>query len=215
MEKPSLYVQLAEDIKSYIPAHALAPGDRLPSIQELCQMFKVSHATVRAALNLLTQEGVVESRPRWGLFVGQAREGRAAEPRDKVIALLLSGQESAYEAGIIRGVMEQSLKAGYQTIVASNGSDIAVMSYDDISARYFDPLLSSVRQDPHGMGIEATRILLEQIRSGNAGPREIRLQPELVVRNSTDVKLAVNRSDYQVLMDEAQQGSAQPASVSF
>jgi DNA-binding LacI/PurR family transcriptional regulator len=370
-DKVSLYIQVANDIKEYIPSHALAAGDRLPSIQELCTLFSVSHATVRAALNLLTQEGVVESRPRQGIFVSQAKVARNSAQRENVIALLLSGDECAYEAGIIRGVMEQSLKGGYQVIVASNNSDVqieaqqleelsqqvsgvivfpthasgnyasyarlleqgipwvfidrgvtglaaslvatdneyggylatrhllekgyrniyaisgkpvssiqeriqgvrrafkewglpyspdrvrssphyvhtvgyqltqeilrerhndeplaifvldetlalpcyaalkeanrripedvAVISYDDMNARFFDPPLSSIRQDPHRMGGEATKMLIDLIRTHKTVLPELRLKPQLIVRNSTDVALPANWADYSQIQSE-------------
>ena len=50
-------------------ARALAPGDRLPSVQTLARRYGVAGTTVEAAVSLLRQEGVVTSRPRSGTFV--------------------------------------------------------------------------------------------------------------------------------------------------
>jgi GntR family transcriptional regulator of arabinose operon len=364
-DKVSLYIKLSNNIKEYIAVHALKPGDRVPSIQDLCALFNVSHTTVRAALNQLTLEDVVESRPRQGVFVKRGKTVTNSVQRDKVIALLVSGEESAFEAGMIRGVMEQSLKAGYQVMVASNGSDVqieaqqleelsqqvsglivipthssgnyaayakvlergvpwvfvdrgvaglaaplvatdneyggflgaqhlldlglrniyavsakpvlsiqeriqgfrraikeaglpytpekvrsspqfvsavgyaftqqilqerqeneriglfildetlappcyaalkeaniripedvAVISYDDVNARLFDPPLSSIRQEPHRMGVEATKMLIDLVQTHKTNVPELRLKPQLIVRNSSDGALPPAWVDY-------------------
>lgn len=63
--------------------------------------------------------------------------------------------------------------------------DAAVVGFDDISAVFFDPPLSSVRQDMRAMGRRAAQLLLDAM-SGEKNLPSVRLAPELVVRNSTD-----------------------------
>ena len=69
--------------------------------------------------------------------------------------------------------------------------DISVIGFDDIlSASYQAPKLTTVRQPLREMGIEGTRVLLEQIKTpGKEYPAEILMQPELIVRESTAVAL--------------------------
>lgn len=73
--------------------------------------------------------------------------------------------------------------------------DVAVVGYDDIFALYLEPPLTSVRQNPQGMGALAAQELMDILRFGGAGggtaskrrsPQDVRLAPELVIRNSTD-----------------------------
>lgn len=65
--------------------------------------------------------------------------------------------------------------------------DVAVVGFDDTIAHFFDPPLSTVHQDLPAMGREGVRLLLELIRTGSAvKPRQTRLQPQLMVRNSSD-----------------------------
>ncbi len=65
--------------------------------------------------------------------------------------------------------------------------DVAIVGFDDTTASIFDPPLTAVRQDLTGLGREAVLRLLELIRRGRAmKPRQTLLQPELIVRNSSD-----------------------------
>ncbi|WP_218150700.1 GntR family transcriptional regulator [Actinokineospora terrae] len=64
-----MYAQIADDLRSQIDDGRLAPGEQLPTEQALSDKFDVTRTTVRQALTLLKNEGlVVPSRPR-GYFV--------------------------------------------------------------------------------------------------------------------------------------------------
>jgi LacI family transcriptional regulator len=68
--------------------------------------------------------------------------------------------------------------------------DLAIVGYDDIpEAQFFQPALSSVRQNIVGMGIHAVEELvarIEKLRVGDVVPPRIRWdKPELVVRASS------------------------------
>lgn len=56
-----------------------APGSRLPSTRSLVAEYQASPVTVQKALQVLTREGVIESRPGVGTFV---RAVRTARPSD-------------------------------------------------------------------------------------------------------------------------------------
>jgi len=118
-----LYEQLAQEIKKYIQQQKLVPGDRLPSISALCEMFSVSHITVGTAFKLLRDEGVLESRRRSGVFVSQPRIKSTFDRHQKILALLIPFGDHPFEARIIRGVMEAAQAAGYQVIMANNNDD--------------------------------------------------------------------------------------------
>jgi GntR family transcriptional regulator of arabinose operon len=68
--------------------------------------------------------------------------------------------------------------------------DVAIVGFDDAPyAPYLDPPLSTVRQDLKGMGATAAQLLLDIIRFGDQRrPPSVRLSPELIVRNSSDVQ---------------------------
>lgn len=66
-----LYLQLKAAIASRIAHGELHPHDKLPSERELCRDFGVSRMTVRQALSILTQEGLVYTQPGKGIFVAE------------------------------------------------------------------------------------------------------------------------------------------------
>jgi GntR family transcriptional regulator len=63
------YLRIAADLRRRITSGEYEPGDRIPTLPELCSQYGVSEITVRNALQLLRNEGLVESRARAGTVV--------------------------------------------------------------------------------------------------------------------------------------------------
>ncbi|BCU83155.1 trehalose operon repressor [Polycladomyces abyssicola] len=63
------YIQIYEDIKGKILEHHYLPGDKLPSENDLCRHYGVSRGTIRRALDLLAEEGMIHSLHGKGVFV--------------------------------------------------------------------------------------------------------------------------------------------------
>lgn len=82
-EKPIRHSKLnevvASRIKDYIIEHSLGEGDRLPTEQQMTQMFGVSRVSVREATRALNFLGIIESAPRRGLTIGQVDMKRVTE----------------------------------------------------------------------------------------------------------------------------------------
>jgi GntR family transcriptional regulator len=64
-----LYQQVASLIRTSLNKQELVPGSRLPSIEEMARMYGVSIVTVRQAIVLLEEEGLVQRRHGRGTFV--------------------------------------------------------------------------------------------------------------------------------------------------
>ena len=64
---------LANEIKYVIKEKRLKEGDCLPSERELCAYFNVQRLTVRSALRLLEEEGMIYSKPKSGYYVDKPR----------------------------------------------------------------------------------------------------------------------------------------------
>lgn len=56
------YVAIGDTLRMKIESQELVPGDRLPSERELVEEFDVARMTVRHALELLQDEGIIERR---------------------------------------------------------------------------------------------------------------------------------------------------------
>jgi GntR family transcriptional regulator len=65
----SKYQQIADDLRAQIGSGALGPGQRLPSEPDLAAGYDASRNTVRLAIALLTNQGLVVSRQGLGTFV--------------------------------------------------------------------------------------------------------------------------------------------------
>ncbi|MHB8302077.1 MAG: LacI family DNA-binding transcriptional regulator [Acidobacteriaceae bacterium] len=64
--------------------------------------------------------------------------------------------------------------------------DISVLGFDDIPQSSFTvPRLTTIRQPLAAMGALAAETLLEKIAGNTTGPRLLKIQPELVVRETT------------------------------
>jgi GntR family transcriptional regulator len=80
-DKTSLYQGLAQHLAARISSGKLKVGDRLPTEAELGQRFGLSRITVRQALAILTQRGLIERFPHRGSFVKPPGKQAAWEMR--------------------------------------------------------------------------------------------------------------------------------------
>jgi LacI family transcriptional regulator len=65
-------------------------------------------------------------------------------------------------------------------------SALSVIGFDDIElGRYVYPALTTVGGSIRGLGETTARVLIDSIKSGNAAPRTVTLEPQLFLREST------------------------------
>jgi DNA-binding LacI/PurR family transcriptional regulator len=101
------------------------------------------------------------------------------------VALLASGLPDAVFAG--NDGMALGLLSSFRQHGVSVPGDVSVVGFDDVEgAAFFDPPLTTVRQDFLALGALALNRLLELI-SGDPStkPARQKIQPELVVRQSS------------------------------
>jgi DNA-binding LacI/PurR family transcriptional regulator len=81
--------------------------------------------------------------------------------------------------GAIRALTEMGLRVP---------EDVSVLGFDDIyAAAFHNPALTTIRQPLFEMGSIAAKFLLERVANGSAGtvPREVSVEPTIIVRQST------------------------------
>lgn len=89
-------------------------------------------------------------------------------------------QNDRMAMGVLRAARDANIKVP---------SQLAVIGVDDMPlSSYFDPPLTTMRQDMPRIGQEATRMLLDIIQKKNTDLREVKLPAQLVVRQSTSGK---------------------------
>jgi GntR family transcriptional regulator len=126
-----LQVRVADDIRIRIERHELAPGERLPTLDQLAEQHRCSLAAVRKAIDLLKQQGLVitvqgrgtfvrdrpharrhgidrYSRSRWGagtaVLIAEAQDqGRTAEQQIRELAEVPAPDAVAERLGIEPG----------------------------------------------------------------------------------------------------------------
>ncbi len=67
-----LWRRIRQDIQSRIDAGILKPGDKLPTTKELAEQYDTSGVTVRKAIEILIDTGILEGRQGIGVFVAEA-----------------------------------------------------------------------------------------------------------------------------------------------
>ncbi len=67
------YLRVLDDIVARIRSGEYPPGHRLQSARELAEQYRVSVGTVRKAIDLLKDRGVLEGHQGKGVFVATAR----------------------------------------------------------------------------------------------------------------------------------------------
>lgn len=74
-----------EQLRARLEDGSLAPGDRLPSERELAEQMRVSRPVVREAINILVGQGLLDIRPRRGVFVRAASAAALGDPLTNLI----------------------------------------------------------------------------------------------------------------------------------
>ncbi len=109
-----LYVQIAESLLERIRAGELVPDERLPSERELSKALNVSRMTLRAALRVLDNKGLLVRRPGDGTYVAKPKIERQAA---KLVPFTESMRRRGYQASARLLIFERRLA---EVSIASN-----------------------------------------------------------------------------------------------
>ncbi len=71
------YVQIVRIVSRQIAEGALHPGDQLPTEGQFCKQFNVSPMTIRRAINILVEKGLISATQGKGTFVRSLDIGEA------------------------------------------------------------------------------------------------------------------------------------------
>ncbi len=122
------YRQIADDLRRRVLSGELAPGAMVPSELELVEQHGVSRGTVRSALALLVDEGLVEVVPGQGRRVIGAAAAEPLTAYERIAADLRHRLESGEfpadvplpsEAQLVAeyGVSRNTARRAYQSLV--------------------------------------------------------------------------------------------------
>ena len=106
VRKTKVYHEIVDQIKDLITEGRIKPGDRLPPERELAELFKASRNSVRDAIRVLEQMGLIESRQGDGTYVRTLSPEELAEP---LALCLLQSRTQMRELWEVRRVLEPAL----------------------------------------------------------------------------------------------------------
>ena len=116
--KPKYYV-LMEQLKADILSGRIAPGEKLPSENELVKGFSLSRHTVRKALSLLEKDGYVEAFHGKGTFCSEKMRHTGKSGNIAVVTTYISDY---IFPRLIQGIDNVLSENGYSIILKNTGN---------------------------------------------------------------------------------------------
>lgn len=117
-----LYMNLYDDLKKKIDQGVYAEGTKIPPEEELKLKFGVSMITVKKALGMLKEEGLVQRIPGVGTFVKGRNPGietgemEKAAPAPKKIGLVMEHVSSSFGLDLLYKIDRTLEEKGFRTI---------------------------------------------------------------------------------------------------
>lgn len=139
------YKQLVKQLRSQIQSGTYPPGSKLPSENQLTVNFKVSRQTVRQALGILEQDGLVVRRRGSGTYVPKNRF--TCTPR-KTIGVIAAHLTDYIFPTIIKGIDHELSKNGYALSLCNTCNSVE---------KEKQILLSFLHEGVDGLIVEGTR----------------------------------------------------------
>lgn len=126
-------------LREGIASGTWAPGERLPSERDLADLMGVSRPVVREAIKRLVGQGLVEVRPRRGLFVVAASADDLGDAFERLIGADFDRVNELLE---LRRVLES--RSAYLAAQYATAEDIAILE------EIFDEMEQDVREGGTG-----------------------------------------------------------------
>lgn len=104
MSGKPIYQEIADELRDMISSGALAPGDRVPSTNELSNYHSVNPTTSAKALTEIFNEGLVEKRRGLGMFV-----------LDSARQQLLDSRRNAFQERFVQPFVHEADQLGLST----------------------------------------------------------------------------------------------------
>lgn len=141
------YQFLVNWIKEKIESGELRPGEKMYSENELSEMLGLSRQTVRRAIGILEEEGLVERIRGSGTYIG--RQNRDARKRTMNIAVISTYVDRYIFPSTLEGIARTLSGAGYMTQIAFTNNRV------DEERRILEGILEKDNVD--GVIVEATK----------------------------------------------------------
>lgn len=113
-------MQISEQLIAYLDHHLFAKGDQLPTEHQLMELFAVSRTTIRKALQILMNKGlIIRSQGSGTFFNGNRRNRKAASGKQRIGLANYFYLDYIYTE-ILKGIEEEIEEAGYGLVISNN-----------------------------------------------------------------------------------------------
>ena len=143
------YQEVIDWISECISSGELAPGDKIPSENDICEKFGISRQTARHAIGNLVGSGILVSLRGSGTYVADERADREGK---NSIAVITTYVDSYIFPKTIQGIEKKLSELGYNTQISFTGNTV------DKERRILEEILN--RDDVAGIIIEPTKSAL-------------------------------------------------------
>lgn len=113
----NLTVQLANKLKDAIHRGDYLPGHPIPSERELSENNNLSRTTVRRAIEMLADEGILFRKPGAGTYVGQVNNGQML---DATLGLIVPTLTNPYYGEFCNVIENYANEQGYQVLIGQS-----------------------------------------------------------------------------------------------
>lgn len=120
-QQQSLYDRVYQSLRRRIVSGDIAVGARLPSQAELTSEFEVSTITVKRALDMLSDEGLVLRRPRIGTVVVSSTPAGTASSAQPLIGYVVPDFDDAFGSRVLIGLIDGVGAEGHLIVAATHG----------------------------------------------------------------------------------------------
>ncbi len=117
--QPPKYLQLKEEVLSWIAGGRFRPGDKLPSENELAEQFNLSRQTVRQSIGELVQEGWLSREQGKGTFVSRLSAEKRSVSGNRTVGIITTSISDYIFPSIVRGVESALRDKGYRLLLSS------------------------------------------------------------------------------------------------
>jgi molybdate-binding protein/DNA-binding transcriptional regulator YhcF (GntR family) len=159
MDETYLYQQIAETIRAEILSGKLRPGDRLPSVRQLCEQWNCTPGTVQRAYAVLAQRG---------LLLSQA--GKGTRVAGLIPSVQVQSQAVLRRASLVHrceGFLLEALTAGYTLPEIRQALDLALDRWQAPAFERVLPPADTLRfAGSHDMAVNALAARIGEIIPG-------------------------------------------------
>lgn len=141
------YKWLCGQLREWIISSSRKGLNKLPSEQELCRRYQVSRQTVRLALSILEQEGLIEKRRGSGSYI----TGLSRDPDRNIIPILISDDSEYIYPALLDDIHTTLVQEGFS-------SQIYITENETVRERQF--LEELLKNPPRGLIAEGCKSAL-------------------------------------------------------